>query len=469
MIKKHIPAVFCLSALILAALIFRIYSLDYKSLSVDEAALWLISSRPLNQILPFMRECHEVHPPLYFFLTHPISISYCSEFVLRIFSVLFSIIALVFIYKTVMILTENKTAANTAGLFFVASSFERISAQEFRMYSLLALFFILSFFLTISYLKQNNKLYPVILTIINTAGLYLHYLYVFSLIIQIIILLRSASGSKKNLLITTLLPAIFFLPWILYFFNCCHLQDFSLRASPTLLDLPKTLSALLCGPCHSHLTEPICMILSAVTIIWVIMKSPEELKIAFLIPFTGIFLLSTTGINIFEIKYFIILSPFICCSLGVAGDFILTHNAAKKAAVVCLIIIISANILSTYNYIFSPAWEGQNWRKICKEADQRSSKNDIIVVHPSMMAAPVYYYYNGKAFIRPADTITPELIREISEFQNLWVISTPLHPFAMRKKLTEDMNSLFIKKKEYETGRESYSAIDYITLIKYEI
>lgn len=160
-----------------------------------------------------------VHLPLYFYLMHYwIAWFGTSEWILRFPSAFFGAASAVMIF-----LLGRELFTTFIGLvssILLALSPEQIYfSQQARMYSLLALLLLLSTYIIVLTAKRstNNWLYFVY-ALISIAGLYTHYEYVFCLAGQtayVWIASRTQGHSKSRWLLTQLLTAAAFLPWIL--------------------------------------------------------------------------------------------------------------------------------------------------------------------------------------------------------------------------------------------------------------
>ncbi len=412
-----------------------------------------------------MTACNEVHPPLYFLLSH-FWMSICSdEWFLRMSSVVFSILSVYATWLTALEIYDKKTAC-IASCIIAFSSFDRSLAQEFRMYSLLEFLYIFSFLIFIKYLKSFKSKHLIILTILNSAGLYTHYLFVFAVLTQTIIFTLKKSGDIKRYLIHIACVFTAFLPWVVYFLKNTKMQDFSLREAPGFSQLTVLIQQIIFGPfidIPSLQATLICI--SALLLILAAAKSSKDINLAAGIPLFCIFIISSlTSLRIFEFKYFVVIVPFV--SLMLANT--IRRNPHKTLSAVIVSSILLLNLISIKNDCFEEKFLGQNWREAGNILNNNTNENDLILVNPSMMSAPVYYYYGGRAQIRPADKAERSFIKEFSQYNRLLLVTTPNHPYAIQTGLKIWMDNYYIKQKEYETGTDSYSKSNIIEIILYE-
>lgn len=143
------------------AVVIRLPALFLKSLYVDEAVTLYITQRPIAEIVPFMVQIHEVHPPLYFWLVNlwlglwnPISFILRDQLAwLRFSSVIFGALS---VYWTFLLGVKlfNRRTALTASLFVALSSFHTYYCQELRMYPLILFLMLASFYFFLELMKK---------------------------------------------------------------------------------------------------------------------------------------------------------------------------------------------------------------------------------------------------------------------------------------------------------------------------
>jgi uncharacterized membrane protein len=147
-----------------------------------------------------------------------------NEFNSRIPSIIFSLVSLYFLYRTLSDLTEKKLV-QYAGLFLLTVSSLNIEfSQEARPYTMfLALYsyVIWKIINTIRY-KRLTKMNIFLLALANVFGIYIHYdylLYMSSLFLSLLIFSLLKRGTKvwalvKKIMISFGITALFFIPWI---------------------------------------------------------------------------------------------------------------------------------------------------------------------------------------------------------------------------------------------------------------
>lgn len=152
--------------ILLLAMLLRLFRLGNNSLWFDEA-MDLVTA-PKNP-LPFFKSL-----PLYNILSHFWGNFANSELILRMPSVIFNLISVLFIYYFTLQIFNRKTGLISAFMLSI-SPFNIHYSQEFRMYSLLAMLSLLSvYFLRLSLSKRNNKFW-VGYIIFNIMAINIHH------------------------------------------------------------------------------------------------------------------------------------------------------------------------------------------------------------------------------------------------------------------------------------------------------
>jgi hypothetical protein len=195
---------FLIGILVLASII-RFYHLDYQSVWIDEI-------HTLNEANPAfsLSELYSAvlssdpHPPLYFIFMHYVFLIFgYTTFVLRAFSAIVGIASVLGIYylgKEVF----NKKAGVYAAILLTINYFHLTYSQEGRMYALLFLATVLSFYFLVKMIKNLTLKSAVIYTLFSVLMIYCHFFALFTLVSQYLILfffiLRPYKATGKKML-----------------------------------------------------------------------------------------------------------------------------------------------------------------------------------------------------------------------------------------------------------------------------
>ena len=181
-----------LLVILLLGLFLRIYNLTEESLWFDEGFAIRLASLGVVQIWE-----DELHPPLYFILLHVWTNFWgISEFSTRFLSLIFGFLAIFMIYK-VGKLIYSKEVGLLSSLLLALSEFHIYYSQEVRMYSLMTLLTLFSFYCFIKLLKVRNRMYLIGYILSSSLLIYTHIFGVFIIIAQNIYIVPTFVLSKK--------------------------------------------------------------------------------------------------------------------------------------------------------------------------------------------------------------------------------------------------------------------------------
>ncbi|GAB5494130.1 MAG: hypothetical protein Phog2KO_43450 [Phototrophicaceae bacterium] len=245
-LKKYLPIILILLILLLATAL-RFYNLGGQSLWYDEGVAFGHSQRSLAEMIPRLQ--NNVHVPAYFgsLALYEDLVGY-TEFALRSYSVLWSIIGIAGVYALGKRLF-HPIAGLSSALLVALNGFSIYYAQETRMYAMLATVAVLSMLAFVKWAKLALQPYPDEAThkpsmtvrlwqwgfafaLINVLGEYTHVSYALVMLVQglmaifllINLLSRAVGGSipynvfLRALLIYTvvnIVSLLLFAPWIL--------------------------------------------------------------------------------------------------------------------------------------------------------------------------------------------------------------------------------------------------------------
>jgi mannosyltransferase len=219
-----------LAALLLVIAIgatLRVYKLNGDSLWLDEASSVQFSQASLFGIIETTGK--DVHPPLYYFALHYwMKLFGDSETAARLLSAIFGILAIPVIYQLTARMFDKSTAL-LAAAFLALSRFHLEFSQEARMYSLLCLLSLLSFYYFIKLLEDRSRLALAGYIVTTWLMMYTHVYSFFILAAQNLYLVTLIFASRdifkrtwKRWVVSQITLAVLFLPWL-----SVQLQQFS--------------------------------------------------------------------------------------------------------------------------------------------------------------------------------------------------------------------------------------------------
>jgi len=188
-----------LIAILILGAFLRIDDLNKESIWVDEAiTVKFASSENFIQLIKDNIKEDPYHAPLYYVVMHHwIKIFGGSEFSVRFPSVIFGLLGVFVIYKVGSLLFD-KEAGLIASLILAVSQYHVQYSQEARMYSLLALLTLLSFYFFIKLIKDVNSRNLICYIVSSILLLYAHLYGLFFIVAQNIYVLSSLISSNSH-------------------------------------------------------------------------------------------------------------------------------------------------------------------------------------------------------------------------------------------------------------------------------
>ncbi|MFW9871381.1 MAG: glycosyltransferase family 39 protein, partial [Candidatus Thorarchaeota archaeon] len=212
---------FILIGLFLLAFALRVYRLDAQSIWWDEGiSLHLATSSPAEIIAD---RAANIHPPLYFFVLKVwVALTGISVFSARFFSVLASLLLVVGVFALAKRWFGQPTAWLSAS-FAAFSPLSVVYAQEIRAYALLPLVYLALLFVTREVTRNpepENRAWWLLLGVVETVGLHLHYMVLFAVAyvgiwFLLAFTLERRWADLRRWVITQLAVGLVSLPWLL--------------------------------------------------------------------------------------------------------------------------------------------------------------------------------------------------------------------------------------------------------------
>lgn len=192
--------------------------IDTQDICIDEPFTIYHAQFGVSDIITFLKPTN--NPPLFEILLHYwIKLFGISPVSVRFLPVVFSSLAVIFIYKTANKLF-GPIVAFIASVIFSCSSYQYYYAHDARAYSLFLLLSITGLFLFISILKDSNSIKnKVLFSIINVLLIYTHYFGFIVLFVQFVYLLFLQRNKLKDFFLLYVFSLLFFIPQLLVFFQ----------------------------------------------------------------------------------------------------------------------------------------------------------------------------------------------------------------------------------------------------------
>lgn len=411
--RTRAPARFWTAALLLVVLFgaaLRIIKLGAESLWLDEAYSIQVAHRPLGDMVREVSK--DVHPPLYYFALHCwIQLFGDSESSARLLSVIFGILAIPLLYKVCSLLFDRATALLSA-IILAWSHLNIEFSQEARMYSLVCLLSLASFYFFLGLLK--SKAGPRTLIWYITCSALLAYTHVYGWFIiaaeAFYVLLLAVTSRQafrrvfRPWLFAQAIILLLYSPWLFVFAQQVREHTSFWIPRPTLVEFGYTwlrfagtvpllvilvpLAALpiislatgrlgffLRGPEDGHSglplanSEGVCFV-----VLW--LASP------FLLPFIASYFVRP----IYLAKYAIPASlAFI--ALAARGLALLRGTRARAVVLIVFLILAQRDIVAYWKTV-----KKDQWREAVVFFNQSARSNDLVLFREASGAIPFDYY-----------------------------------------------------------------------------
>lgn len=287
--------------IIILAIIFRIADNGYNFWS-DEIYTAAASGNPN---LPFKITFMDPgNPPFFFILARYWQLIFGqNESLLRLLPTIFSILTIPVIYIFTKKYT-NKNIALLSSFLFTINIYSIHSSQEFRCYSLCALFSILSGYYLFKIIEEKNKKDFIIYTILAILMANTHYFQILILISNFIVAMIFLDNKNRlKFFIINLISALSFLPFFIMTAMNKGLLDneFNILQKNSIMDLVVIYSEMFFGK--------ICAILSIVLLITFIIFKFKNKDKNFNLYFYSIF--SIISLLVLSLLFSILIKPII--------------------------------------------------------------------------------------------------------------------------------------------------------------
>ncbi|MGE5497433.1 MAG: glycosyltransferase family 39 protein [Syntrophothermus sp.] len=207
------------TGIFILGLLIRIYGLNSESLSFDEIYSLKLAGLTLPEIIN--ETAKDYHPPLYYTLLHFWIILFgTSEISVRLLSSLLGAAAIPVIFLLGRLIYSERAGLYAAFLMSV-SNINIVHSQEARMYTLLSLLAMLSFYFLQQILRRADFRSYLFFILFNTAMIYTHFYSFFIAAAEILFLILAALYGRNNEWRSLLKPAgavvlslLMYLPWL---------------------------------------------------------------------------------------------------------------------------------------------------------------------------------------------------------------------------------------------------------------
>lgn len=424
--KNNAITFVALFIILLSGLSLRLYQIDSNSLWFDEASSFFHAKQSVADI--WLNGATGSLPPLYYVLLHYWMCIGENEFILRLLSLIFGVVAIFIIYLLGKNLFNEETGLLSAFLLSV-SPFHIYYSQEAKGYALLAAVALFSIYFFVKVLKTGNFSAWVFFVIFTALSLYTHYFALFTLFAENIffILWKEKRYLLKRWLAVQAVIFFIFLPW-LYTFLFKHLsQVFNFTAGW----LPKgdwksvfvTFKNFTVGyhAAKQAFLFPAGLFFLFFTIGSIsIRKTRREQVLLLLLTFIPVItvLILSQRFNIYNDRYLILasLSYYILVACGIAY-----FKKIKTVLCIGIIILLFPAFKNLYSNIIP---DKKLSSKISPKEEYRPAANFVkeniqsgdVIVHSCLDSYIVFQFYHKKKFPEYYAILHPQYIK--TQFEN---------------------------------------------------
>ncbi len=440
------PSIFRTSTLIgivlavvvlLLALTLRIHLLGAQSFWNDEGNAYVQATRSFTDIAA--HAARDIHPPGYYWLLAAWRLLVGeTEFALRALSAFASVLSVAFAFALGKHL-YGVVAGLTAALLVALNAFSIYYAQEARMYAMLALWSVASMWALARILMSHEaiagarvrklvlRILP--LALINAAGLYTQYAYVYVLLAQGVIVLlwlvsalaRSRKLDRPATVLNTLaiyvaaslLALVLFLPWLPVALQQIVTWPNTGQTTPIFESLSVILNWLIFGITSQNASLAVAWLLllfgllqvrrgrawkTLLPAVWVLISiglflaqglfRPNNLK--FLLP-AQIGMALWLGRGVWVLWQGLSLREARVNRLG----WLPTAWIVRLAAIAAALTLVFALYQGFEPLYHDPAYQRADYRAIAARAEAELGANDAIVLNGPNQAEVFDYYYDG--------------------------------------------------------------------------
>jgi len=477
--------VLVLAIILTGAGILRLYDLKEESLWLDECFTLSYSSKPINLLVETLKK--DVHPIGYYLPQH-LLIDYfgTGEVTLRILSVFLGVLSVFLTHLLARKIFSWKEGLLAA--FFMAVSYTSILySQEAKMYSMFAVFFLLSIISFLRFLEKPSLLNVVFFSLSTALLLYTHIIGVVIVLLYVLYYLTGCVLRKKVDLIPRFVKEkefslsrfcaaaaiifLLYLPWlkIVVFYQFPLLYNFlgSKLIEKTGLDLlPVVVVGVgLLGVIY-------------VTILYLILRNKINLtgiKQHFRLAFTFFsnekviflsllsflildFVVSTylfSSVSIIRFGFFLLPLFYI-----VFSRILLRLKKSSFATILFILFMVSASLELYMYYTFDSK---EQFQEAAEYIEEHASTADVLFLHRATIAKLCFdYYYSGnveEVRLLKADEDDHLLVERASGKRDAYLILS--HNYHTKDYFTQKMSSLY----ELEEEKKFIG----VTIYKYKV
>ncbi len=399
----------------------RFFALGAASFQIDEAMSLIGAAQ-------WRHGFQDVHPPFYYALLEQWGRFGVSEFWLRSSSVLASLASL-FLY-TKLVRRWRPDLALTCGLLLVCSFAELQLAREVRMYVWLQFF-------SLSYFVARLQGRPMWAALALLGACFTHLFGLFLVPLGLLVAPSTAEEGRATWRSTVVVVALW-LAWGVPHYLSQREHPLGLRQTPGLSMAVEAVGRLVAGRI-APFGDSVSLVVGGLALVCLLWRRPRCPRLVYawaLFPWISVWLVSRfTPLQIFEFKYLVWTLP--------AWIYLLACSLPARILLPGWLLL---NLVGIVPFLRTPHRWLADWRGAAQALRPGSQ---VICVHPSMMAAPLFYY----GFQSPRLKLVDEWAQVEPERDMIWV-TTPNHPYVVQQHLLVGVGKFWKPEKKVDFASE---------------
>ena len=420
-INNWIKSNYIVLLILVLATALRFYHIDYQSVWLDEICSILEANPDIKwSDLEATIMLSDPHPPLYFALLKILfQLFGYTTLVARFFS---AIVGVAGVYALYLLGKEinNKNTGLLAAFLLAINSFHIYYSQEVRMYALLVLLTVLSYYRLVVYLKENTYKNAILYGLFTGLMLLTQFFGLFVLVSQVIILLfvfiKKEKTHKllffKQLLASGLVIIISFLPALNIFIETTKKKYTAIQ--PTTID-----TVFLIFKDFVQQSYILLFLYSGLIVVCIYYAFKEKMKLNYLLLFSWIIITLALPIlrsylvtPMIVSRYFITILPAFIILISIA---ILKF----KYAIIKILLLLYLTIVTFYElFIFNDYYNKiakTQFREITEFIKKENKENDQVV---SNLNWYLTFFFNKKQGTQVVEAGLENHIQEMMSNQN---------------------------------------------------
>lgn len=415
-LNNWIKSNYIILLILILATVLRFYHIDYQSIWLDEICSIIEANPDIKwSDLEATIMVSDPHPPLYFALMKFLfQLFGYTSLVARVFS---AIVGVVGVYAIYLLGKEinNKNTGLLAAFLLAINSFHIYYSQEVRMYALLLLFTVLSYYRLVLYLKQNTYKNAILYGLFTGLMLLTQFFGLFVLVSQLILLLfvliKKEKTNKllffKQLLASGLVIIISFLPALNIFIETTKKKYTAIQ--PTTID-----TIFLIFKDFVQQSYILLFLYSVLIVVCLYYALKEKMKQSYLILFSWIIItLALPIIRSYLVtpmivsRYFITILPAFIIIVSIS--ILKFKYTIIKISLVLFLTTVTFYELFIFNDYYNKIAKTQ-FREITEFIKKENKENDQVV---SNLNWYLTFFFNKKQETKVVDAILENHIQEM--------------------------------------------------------